>query len=135
MDHRSLPDSGSDVPTGAGALRRPLIDATLRSLAEVGVRGTTLEGVATKAGLPLREASVHFADRDALLQAAFEALTAAAASEPDFASGEFETRNPATGELLARLPVAGAAEIDAAVERARAGCQPRDAARAPARCR
>ncbi len=31
---------------------------------------------------------------------------------------EFETCNPATGELLARLPIAGAVEVDAAVARA-----------------
>lgn len=37
------------------------------------------------------------------------------------APASFDTINPATGEVLATIPIAGAAEIDAAVARARAG--------------
>ncbi len=39
------------------------------------------------------------------------------------APASFDTINPATGEVLATIPIAGAAEIDAAVARARAGQQ------------
>jgi betaine-aldehyde dehydrogenase len=37
------------------------------------------------------------------------------------APASFDTINPATGEVLATIPIAGEAEVNAAVERARAG--------------
>lgn len=56
-----------------GDLRQALVDATLQAIAEEGVQGVTLRGVARLAGVSHMAPYHHFPDKTALLAAAAEA--------------------------------------------------------------
>ncbi|KRF13868.1 hypothetical protein ASG90_13680 [Nocardioides sp. Soil797] len=56
------------------ATRQRLLDATVESLAEVGWAGTSVVGVAARAGVSRGAAQHHFATRDDLVRAAVESV-------------------------------------------------------------
>ena len=57
------------------ATRESLLEATIESLADVGWSGTTVVGVAARAGVSRGAAQHHFATRDDLVRAAVESVT------------------------------------------------------------
>src|SRR2546421_338649 len=64
---------------GEEARRVQLIEVTIDSLAEVGYVGTTLAGIARRAGVSPGLVSHYFGEKDALLEAAFRTLARALA--------------------------------------------------------
>jgi betaine-aldehyde dehydrogenase len=94
----------------ARALLTAFVSGRLKESAHLERLGAAPEGVGTGAAAP------------AVADSSSTGSTAATVLRPQYArkTDTFTTRNPATGEVLARLEVAGPAAIEAAVTKARA---------------
>jgi DNA-binding transcriptional regulator YbjK len=89
-----------------------VVDAALRVIGREGVRGLSMRAVAAEAGVPLGTTTYYFADRDALVEAAFRChaqretarvVAAVAAMGPDLSTADLAHR-------LADFVVAGLTE-------------------------
>ena len=74
------------------ATRESLLEATIESLADVGWSGTTVVGVAARAGVSRGAAQHHFATRDDLVRAAVESVTERMSRELRLHRDELEGR-------------------------------------------
>jgi len=86
--------------------RQALLDATIESLADDGWAGTTVVGVAARAGVSRGAAQHHFATRDDLVRAAVEKVSADITAEMRAHETELahvENRAQAVVELLIEL--------------------------------
>ena len=86
--------------------RQALLDATIESLADDGWAGTTVVGVAARAGVSRGAAQHHFATRDDLVRAAVEKVSADITAEMRARETELahvEDRAQAVVELLVEL--------------------------------
>jgi AcrR family transcriptional regulator len=93
-----------------GSLRRAMIDAAIKTIAERGIDALNLRQLAARAGVSAGAPYHHFASRDELLTAiaaeGFERLAADLAAAQDAAPSDLDARLEALGQAYIRFAIA-----------------------------
>lgn len=75
-----------------GARRQELIDATLDTIAEIGLKGATVRQIAIRAGVTAGLVRHYFASKDQMVEEAYRSVLATFAARADDITGDPRTR-------------------------------------------